>query len=73
MNVKSQQIENLLAEQRLTKTELAGRCGISRQSISTIVKRGTCEPRTAGKLAAGLGVPLTTIAYASGDVKNVLP
>ena len=49
-------IEMLLAEQGITKAILSERCGISRQNISTIVRRGTCEPKTAGKLAAGLGV-----------------
>ena len=28
---------------------------------STIIRRGTCEPKTAGKLAAGLGVPVAEI------------
>ena len=46
----------LLASHGLTKTELARRAGMSRQNISTIVKRGTCEPKTAGKLAVGFGV-----------------
>lgn len=72
MYVKSKRIEILLAEQGLTKAELSGRCGISRQSISTIIRRGTCEPRTAGKLATGLGVPLTAIVDASSDVQNSL-
>lgn len=54
-------LEVLLAAQGLTKTDLAMRCGVSRQSISTIVRRGTCEPRTAGKLAAGLGVGVAEI------------
>ena len=54
MNVNGMKIEVLLAKAGITKTELANRCGVSRQNISTIVKRGTCEPRTLGKLAAGL-------------------
>lgn len=54
-------IETLLAERGMTKKDLAGECGISRQNISTIVRRGTCEPKTAGKLAAGLGVLVTDI------------
>ena len=56
MNVNGMKIEVLLAKAGITKTELANRCGVSRQNISTIVKRGTCEPRTLGKLAAGLCV-----------------
>lgn len=58
MNIRGQYIETKLAELGLTKKTLAASCGISPQNISTIVRRGTCEPKTAGKLAAGLGVPV---------------
>ena len=61
MNISAIKIEALLAERGMTKKDLAGECGISRQNISTIVRRGTCEPKTAGKLAAGLGVSVTDI------------
>ena len=61
MKLKTKEIELMLANCRLTKTKFADLCGISRQSISTILQRGTCEPKTAGKLAAGLGVPVTDI------------
>lgn len=61
MNINATRIETLLAEQSLTKTELAEKCGIARQNISIIIRRGTCEPRTAGKLAAGLGVRVADI------------
>ncbi len=61
MYINANKIEMLLAEQELTKTALAEKCGISRQNISTIVRRGTCEPRTAGKLAEGLGVTIADI------------
>ena len=61
MNINAIKIETLLAERGMTKKDLADACGISRQNISTIVRRGTCEPKTAGKLAAGLGVLVTDI------------
>lgn len=61
MNISTIKIETMLAERGMTRMELAGACGISRQNISTIIRRGTCEPKTAGKLAAGLGVPVTDI------------
>lgn len=61
MTINTHRIELKLAERGLTKADLAGRTGISRQSISTIIRRGTCEPKTAGKLAAGLGVPVADI------------
>lgn len=61
MNINAIKIETFLAERGITKAELAKRCGISRQNISTIVRRGTCEPKTAGKLAKGLGVDVLDI------------
>ena len=54
-------ILRILATQGMTKSELATRAGVSRQQISTIMGRGTCAPRTAGRLAAGLGVPIDEI------------
>lgn len=61
MTINTQHIETMLAEQGLTKAAYAARCGISRQTVSTIIRRGTCEPKTAGKLAAGLGVSVADI------------
>lgn len=61
MIINTQRIETMLAERGLTKASLAAESGISRQNVSTIIRRGTCEPKTAGKLAAGLGVPVAEI------------
>ena len=61
MKVDSKKIILILAEKSLTHTLLAESSGISRQSISTIIARGTCAPITAGKLARGLGVDLNEI------------
>lgn len=61
MKISALKIETILAEKSMTKAAFAGRCGISRQNVSTLIRRGTCEPRTAGKLAAGLGVEVGDI------------
>lgn len=61
MTINTWYIDLMLAEKGLTQKELAARCGISRQNVSTILRRGTCEPKTAGKLAAGLGVSVADI------------
>ena len=61
MRLDVMKIAQLLAEQGLTKSELASRSGVSRQQISTIIGRGTCAPKTAGKLATGLGVSVAEI------------
>ena len=61
MKISALKIETRLAEKSMTKAAFADRCGISRQNVSTLIRRGTCEPRTAGKLAAGLGVEVGDI------------
>lgn len=61
MNISRQKIELLQAENGITVAALAERSGVSRQSISTVKRRGTCNPITAAKLAKGLGVSVTQI------------
>ena len=61
MNISTAKIELIKAERGLTNVALAALCGIPRQNISTVLRRGTCTPVTAGKLAAGLGVPVADI------------
>ena len=61
MRLDVMKIMRMLAELGLTKSELAQKSGVSRQQISTIIGRGTCSPKTAGKLAAGLGIPVGEI------------
>ena len=62
MKIDTNRIKIILAERGLTRAALAALCGISRQNISTILTRGTCEPKTAGKLAKGLNIPVAEIA-----------
>lgn len=61
MNLNTQKIEILIAEQGITRTQLAEQSGLARQNLSTIIRRGTAEPRTVGKLAKGLGVDVADI------------
>ena len=61
MKINAHKIKLMLAEQGLTRTGLAEKSGISRQNISTILTRGTCELITAGKLAKALGVSVADI------------
>ena len=61
MKLNTAAILCLLARNGMTRTELAERAGVSRQQISTIMLRGTCSPKTAGKIALGLDVPVEEI------------
>ena len=61
MNINGRKIEMMLAEKGMTQTLLAEKSEISRQSINIIIRRGTCAPKNAGKIAKGLGVPVSDI------------
>ncbi len=61
MKIDTHKIKLILAEREMTRTELSDLCGISRQNVSTILTRGTCELKTAGKIAKGLGIPVAEI------------
>lgn len=61
MIINAMKIEATLAERGMTKKELAESSGISKQSISTVIRRGSCEPKTAGKIARALGVSVEDI------------
>lgn len=67
MKISAQKLELLQAQQGLTTTILAKRSGISRQNISTIKGRGTCNPTTLAKLAAGLGVDPSELIAKEGE------
>lgn len=56
MIIDTAKVEILMAEQGLNQKELGERCGMPRQNISAIIRRGKAEPKTVGKLAGGLGV-----------------
>ena len=61
MRLNKQKILSLLADKQMTRSNLAKASGIRPQNLSTILKRGSCEPITAGKIARGLGVPVEAI------------
>lgn len=61
MLINSAKIEAVLADRNMTKSNLAAVSGVSRQTISTSIRRGSCEPKTLGKIARALGVPVESI------------
>lgn len=61
MRISKEKIELLQARKGLGVLELAELAGVSRQNISIIKNRGTCMPKTAARIAAGLGVDVTEI------------
>lgn len=61
MKIDTPKIKMILAEREMTRIDLSDRSGISRQNISTILTRGTCELKTAGRIAKGLGISVEEI------------
>ena len=55
------EIKRISAVNKFTNTVLAERSGISRQNISTILRRGTCSAINAGRLAEALEVDVCKI------------
>lgn len=50
-----------LAELGMNQTVLARECGIPRQNVSAMLKRGTCSIINAGRLAKALDVDIREI------------
>lgn len=69
MNINTHKINALLANKGLTQTVLAEQTGISRQSICTILSRGTCFERNAGKIALALGVDVEELSDGKCDTR----
>ena len=56
MQLNTDKIRILIAQQRLNRQQLADKSGVSRVTISTLLCRGTCQTETAIKLSEALGV-----------------
>lgn len=54
-------IKRLMANKQINNVELSKRSGISRQSISVILTRGSCSIINVGRLANALQVDIETI------------
>ncbi len=61
MEIDTLRVKILLAEREMTQAKLADACLVTRQNISRILANGRCNPVTAGKIAAGLGVHVSEI------------
>ena len=54
-------IKLLIAERELKIVELAKKMGYCINGLHQILRRGSCTPKTAGRLAHALGVPVEAI------------
>ena len=56
VTVKTTEIKVGMARKGLKYKDLAEQTGINKTTMSTIMKRGTCSPMNAGRIARVLGV-----------------
>ena len=61
MNLNVFAIKLLIAESELSFAELAEKAGCDRSQLYNVIRKGTCTPRTAGKIAHALGVSVADI------------
>ena len=66
LNLNVSFIDKSLAVKGLTQKRLAEMAGLYRQNISAILKKGSCTPITAGKIAAALNVNIDEIIKSEG-------
>lgn len=61
MKLDVPKIKLILAEQEMNQSDLAKKCGVSRQQINNILSRGSCTLKTMGKIVKALGMPVQEI------------
>lgn len=70
MKIDKQKIEVLTVKKGLTVSKLAEKIGVSRQNLSTIKSRGTCNPQTAAKICSGLECNIEDIIPTESEVRT---
>ena len=56
MKIRPVAIKNMMAVRLMTQEELAQAAGVSRQTINTLLLKGSCSAKTARKIAQALNV-----------------
>lgn len=59
-----------LGRQCMSRRDLCKITGITESNLSTMLKRGNVRPKTAGIIAAALGVDISEIVKLSEEVSN---
>lgn len=61
MKIKVKNINALMAKNIINPYELCTKAGFSYQTYRNLLKKSTCKPATAGRLAKALGIDVTEI------------
>ena len=57
MKIDSLKIRLLYSQRGITQAELAEEAGLSRAGLNILLRKGTCYPGSAYRIARALGVP----------------
>ena len=61
MKISRESVEVVMATKEMTYAQVAELSGMGRPDFSQVLKKGRCTPRTAGRIANALGVPVERI------------
>ena len=61
MVLSRKKIELAMAEKQMSRREVAEKMGVTTNCINVILRRQTTAPKTVGRLAAALGVPVVEL------------
>lgn len=67
MRIDKEKAYTIMADAGLTLSEVSRRGNISRKGLQNALKRGTCRPESLGRIARGLGVPVSQITEVEGS------
>lgn len=67
MRINTDRLLAEIANQQLTFSALSSAAGLSRVCIGNTIRRGTCTPATAGKIAAALGMDVLLLTTKSRE------
>ena len=56
MKINSKSIKLIMAKQEMRAADVADEAGLSRRTLSQVMRTGTCRTDTLGKIARALGV-----------------
>ena len=56
VNISRREVNLVCARKEMSLNELSERSGVTTQNIRALLKRGSCRPRTLGRIARALGV-----------------
>ena len=67
MKILKSKLFVIMATSGITQGDIAKKMGVSRSYISTVLARGTCSPKTAGRIAKALNVSVESIVEVPND------